>query len=369
MQKRNNGSGPLPVWPQRMIESTGDYRNEAHIETLVGNKLYEKQNALPSLPVPEIRKTLSMLMDTVLPLAESEDEANSFIKAVKDFEQSDFSKVLQKRLLHRKNVEFGDSSSWLSLWWNQLGYLQVRDPVVINVSYFFHFRDDNTIPGIESTTSLGVLRAAALLHNAAIFRKSVASGHLNHEEIGRKDPKTPLCSVAYKYMFNACRIPLAQQDSYRIYDPSQQTHCIVARKGYFFSIEFVDQLTHEPLFMSIIEESLKSCIKIADEMEIDEFPKLGWLTSSDRDIWANNRKKLLELGGEKMDQALERLESGALLICLDDDKPKTTQQCGEIFWHGGKNSGGNRWFDKSIQIMCTENGKVGLIGEHSMMDG
>lgn len=46
------------------------------------------------------------------------------------------------------------------------------------------------------------------------------------------------------------------------------------------------------------------------------------------------------------------------------------KQCGEIFWHGGNHdSGGNRWFDKSVQIMCANNGKAGLLGEHSMLDG
>ena len=29
----------------------------------------------------------------------------------------------------------------------------------------------------------------------------------------------------------------------------------------------------------------------------------------------------------------------------------------------------NRWFDKSIQLIATENGKGGVQGEHSMMDG
>ena len=45
------------------------------------------------------------------------------------------------------------------------------------------------------------------------------------------------------------------------------------------------------------------------------------------------------------------------------------RQCANIFWTGGLQSGDNRWFDKSIQIMCTKNGKAGLIGEHSMADG
>ena len=40
-----------------------------------------------------------------------------------------------------------------------------------------------------------------------------------------------------------------------------------------------------------------------------------------------------------------------------------------MFLAGGLTSEHNRWFHKSIQIMCTENGKAGLQGDHSMMDG
>ena len=50
-------------------------------------------------------------------------------------------------------------------------------------------------------------------------------------------------------------------------------------------------------------------------------------------------------------------------------EPVSRRQCADIFWTGGLSSGNNRWFDKSVQIMCTKNGKAGLIGEHSMADG
>lgn len=39
--------------------------------------------------------------------------------------------------------------------------------------------------------------------------------------------------------------------------------------------------------------------------------------------------------------------------------------CGP-FRHG---DGRNRHFDKSVQIVVFRNGKAGLVGEHSMMDG
>ena len=157
-----------------------------------------------------------------------------------------------------------------------------------------------------------------MLYSAAEFRKQICSGSFPHRTIGRKEPKTPLCSVAYKYMFNACRIPRRDQDSYRIYDPSRYQHCVIACKGSFFAFDFVDD-NGEPLPLSIIEEKLYKCVELAHDIDNSNFPKIGWFTSSDRDSWADAREELLRVGGNDMNRSLEKLESGALMICLDDE--------------------------------------------------
>jgi carnitine O-acetyltransferase len=115
-----------------------------------------------------------------------------------------------------------------------------------------------------------------------------------------------------------------------------------------------------------LEKSLQQVIRLADDKNNNNI-KLGWLTSSNRDDWAEARAQLLRVGGLEMEQALQKLESGALLLCLDDDSPVSRKQCGELFLHG--HAGSNRWFDKSVQLFCTNNGKAGLQGEHAMMDG
>jgi len=369
----------LKKWPTPMIESNGDYRNETHIEKLIGGPLYSAQQSLPRLPIPSsIDETLSTFLPTALPLAESDEEVKALLEACRVFPAQ--AEELHKRLVRRRDVEFGDDSSWLALWWNTAGYLQVRDPVVVNVSYFFHFSDDGSLPqptlptkNRNSDWSLGVHRAASILYSCAEFRQQICSGSFPHIRLGRKEPKTPLCSVAYKYMFNACRIPKREQDAYRIYDPSRQTHCIVAVNGNFYAVDFVDDKGN-PLPVEIIEKSLNRCIELSKEGGEGKgggglFPNIGWFTSSDRDSWADAREELLRVGGDAMKKALEKLESGALMICLDDEEPVSRRQCADIFWTGGLSSGHNRWFDKSIQIMCSKNGKAGLIGEHSMMDG
>ena len=247
-----------------------------------------------------------------------------------------------------------------------MGYLQVRDPSVVNVSYFFHFVDDPTIDTSGKSSQSNIQRGAAMLFGAAEFRKLVCSGQLPIEKVGRN--QTPLCSTAYKYMFNACRIPRREQDSYRIYDPSRHTHCIVACKGHFFAVELTDPESGDPLPVPVLETQLRQCIVMANDIPSSR-PKLGVMTAGNRDDWADTREKLLSSGGLAMEEAVEKLESGAILLNLDDEAPVSRQECGEIFLTGGLNSGENRWFDKSIQIMVANNGKTGILGEHSMMDG
>ena len=243
----------------------------------------------------------------------------------------------------------------------------------MNVSYFFQFSDDATLPPAPPPgKSRGVLRGAALLHATAHFRRRVASGALPPEEIGRKEPRTALCSAAYKYMFNACRIPRRERDTYRIYDPSAHSHVIVACRGRFFAFDFADRETGAPLPLAVLEDRLRRCADLAAAGAGDPVPPplLGYLTSDDRDAGADAREELLRVGGAEMERALEVLESGAVLLCLDEDEaPVSKRQTSEVLWTGGLSSGHNRWFDKSIQLVCTGNGKAGMAGEHSMMDG
>jgi len=306
----------LKPWPQPAIESQGDYRAEAFLEQHIGGPLYAHQATLPHLPIPNVEDTITKFLSTALPLAESDEEKQTLLNASASF-PADAAK-LQQRLQARRDVDMKDSS-WLQLWWNQMGYLQVRDPVVVNVSYFFHFSDDGTLPAPSDGKSLGVMRGASMLVAAAEYRKKVCSGSLPCEAIGRKDPKTPLCSAAFKYMFNACRIPAREQDTYKMYDPSLHQHCIVSRKGYFFSTKFVDEYG-DPLPLEVMESKLQRIVQLAGEAEArGDAPMLGWLSSNDRDSWADARDELLKAGGAKMEAALEKLQSGALLLCLDDE--------------------------------------------------
>lgn len=105
-----------------MVESTGDYRQEAFLEEHIGGPLYEHQKHLPKLPIPTIEETLDRFLPTALPLAKTEAEKSSLIAACESFPEQ--AKILQERLNDRRNNEMSNTS-WLMLWWNQVGAKQL----------------------------------------------------------------------------------------------------------------------------------------------------------------------------------------------------------------------------------------------------
>jgi hypothetical protein len=109
-----NDFGP---WGVNMIESRGDYREEAFLEQLIGGPLYSNQTAMPHLPIPSIQDTIRRFLPTALPLARTKGEEAKLKEACQTFLEQ--AQELQHRLLERRNGEFRDSS-WLQLWWNQV---------------------------------------------------------------------------------------------------------------------------------------------------------------------------------------------------------------------------------------------------------
>jgi hypothetical protein len=137
---------PFKTWKTHMIESQGDYRDEAFLEEYLGGPLYEHQHQMPKLPISSIQETLDRFLPTALPLAKTDEERMALMEACQAFPEQ--AKALQQRLLARQR-EFKDSS-WLQLWWNQVSgvewsgvddpnaseqYLYSLEPIMICVPY------------------------------------------------------------------------------------------------------------------------------------------------------------------------------------------------------------------------------------------
>ncbi|RMX67965.1 hypothetical protein DD238_000548 [Peronospora effusa] len=332
-------------------ECWGDYRTEDNLED-PSLPLYRFQRDLPRLPVPPLADTVALYLETLQPLVSPAEISHSKELATVFLRPGGIGEELQRRLVSRAMDR--NDSSFLSEWWNTLGYLQVRDPVVFNVSYFFHFADS-----VHAAQRSNVGRAAALLRGSVLFAHQVADGSLEPEQIGLK--KTPVCATAYKYMFNACRIPRRKQDSYRIYDPKTHTHAVIMRHNKFFKLELLDPRTRDPLGFEALCFQLARILDVAGAKE----SALGALTSQNRDVWADARKELIR-ASPKNEESLRAIESSLLIVNMDDESPVSRTEVARGLWHG---NGRNRFFDKCVQIVVFENGKAGLLGEHSMLDG
>lgn len=161
--------------------------------------------------------------------------------------------------------------------------------------------------------------------------------------------------------FNACRVPGQAEDRVRLYPAAANHHVVVMRHNRLFVIH-VTNADGEPLSRQDIQAQLQAVLDLAGPPEAAARP-VGVLTAWGRPEWAIAREQLVADGNEDL---LERVEAAALVVCLDDSRPETRSDVARALWHG---DGRNRFFDKPVQVVVFGNGKAGLIGEHSMMDG
>ncbi|POS82940.1 acyltransferase ChoActase/COT/CPT [Erysiphe pulchra] len=308
-------------------------------------RMLQFEDSLPKLPVPSLEETATRYLKSVHPLL-SASEYESTAKAVHDFiEPGGVGRKLQKRLIARR--EDPKIKNWLHEWWNDTAYLSYRDPVVPFVSYFYSHRDDRQRQD-------PIKRAAAICTAVLEFKKQVDEGYLEPEYMR----KSPISMESYQWMFNACRIPKRPADEPIKYSSDLHKHILVMRKNQLYSIPH--EIDGQQLNTTELENQFKRIYETAERV-----PAVGALTSENRDIWTDVRKKLLDVHPSNA-TALGKIESASFVVCLDDARPVTLEERAHQYWHG---DGCNRWFDKPLQFIINDNGTSGFIGEHSMMDG
>lgn len=129
---------------------------------------------------------------------------------------------------------------------------------------------------------------------------------------------------------------------------------------------------------------------IRQESRKNQELQVGLLTSLPRDEWAAIRKNLSKgnffylkeknfyysIQDPVNSQSFEYIENSAFIICLDNQVDSKIFQnedikngnqilngCGSMF------NSGNRWFDKTLQFVISEDGVNGLVREHSPSEG
>jgi carnitine O-acetyltransferase len=306
--------------------------------------LASHQATIPRLPIPELRDTCALYLDSLVGVLTAE-EYHSAKKAVDAFLAPGGSGEVLQGLLKKREADMAapttplekKAPSWLEPWWDD-AYLLGRDPLPINVNYCFGFEPHPAGPGTSFMEQ--AWRAAALLYSALGICLDIRRGTfpLDYEK-GSGGAKAPLDMSQLTRVFGASRIPDTQRDfiitytttpptpvdstsktsRYVLQDPS---HIVVLCRNRFFMVTVLADGSILPvgtlygIFRSILRECEKKGTKGG--------PPVGVFTTEDRTKWAQHRDELLAVHTQNQ-ITLEVIQSALLVVVppvIPGDQPK-----------------------------------------------
>ncbi|KAH9249048.1 hypothetical protein BASA81_013260 [Batrachochytrium salamandrivorans] len=334
---------------QDFIEDDGSYVQARQIEY---GPLYDEKTQVPQLPLPELEHTLQVLLESCRALAQSPSELLALEQIIANMLLADSpARLAQHKLELLRDQASVQHTSWFIQFWNQHAYLKDRSSVAHNVSYHLLLRDDI----FANKTSPPLFRAARFVYHALHYRDLVCQGQLAPD----RHPTTKLAmdNSQHKFLFHTCRIPGQTQDWCRMYDWQRFPHFTVARNGRFYLVQSAPNATVREIY-----SQLDWICRDADKKSSGQ---IGLLTSQTRDEWFADRAKVLR----NHSTALLQLESAAFLVCLDGAQPQSRRSVAVHMLNASEEDVGNRFWDKSSQIIVSSNGKIAYVAEHSMCDG
>eukprot|EP01137_Pigoraptor_chileana_P035371 Opistho-2@29268 len=305
------------------------------------------QDQLPRLPVPNLEETCSKYLASVRPVVNDADYEETS-RVVNDFKRPGGA----GERLHVKLVERAkEHRNWLEEWWENLAYLDWREPCAVNVN----FCGPAEYEFWPAKAGSQVYRASVMAHHVLKFWQ-----HLKTEAYPPgKNGKAPLCMHQYTKLFGVCRVPKRERDTIETFP--EATHFLVIRKGHIFT---VDALTQDGDLVS--EEELERRIlaikNIADSLGASDC--VGVLTAENRTVWAE-AQEILHSISPKNKASLEAIHSSLFALVLDAATPANME---EVARHSLTGDATSRWFDKPLQVIVYENGLAGINGEHAPAD-
>lgn len=309
----------------------------------------------PPQPVPPLAQTLQRYLLALEPLLPP-DELQHTTKIVQRF---GLAGELGDRLQHGLEKRSKHLHNWISDWWVQWAFLESRQPLPV------HSNPAISLPRRDFSDWRGQLEFAAKLISAVLdFKIKVDSNQLPVEFMRG----SPLCMELFPLLFSSCRVPGPKHDNVVHYGRIRRgpTHITVVRNYQFFQLEVYNS-DGTPLTLSQIHSQL--CRIRSQSWKTDKEP-MGILTSEHRHTWGQAYNRLLQ---DKINKESVRLiEKGLFTLCLDSpvmticDEKYSSRMAAQILHGGGTYSNsGNRWFDKTLQFVVSEDGSWGLLYEQA----
>eukprot|EP00039_Didymoeca_costata_P028328 m.20685 g.20685 ORF g.20685 m.20685 type:complete len:657 (-) comp6920_c0_seq1:151-2121(-) len=334
------------------------------------------QDSLPKLPLPKLEDTLKRYLDSAKPVIDEETYKKTE-GIVNEFLNGE-GKALHEQLDKLDKNKYAKSSYISEPWFDM--YLKNRSSLPINLNPQLTWRDD---PSNEKNDQ--AVRAASLLTSAISFYRTMRDGHLSPDvfhtkpDMSKKPIVERLISLTprrvayypavlagayaldmsqYQNLFSSTRIPCTGRDELKKFHGSR--HVVIQRGHEFFSMDVLND-DGDAISRAQLEDNIRGILA----MDIDETSHpVGALTTLDRDTWAKARTSLVL--DEHNKTLIEQIDSALFTICLEDESPMDLSSETHCMLHG---NGRNRWFDKSISIIVTKNGRSAVNFEHAWGDG
>lgn len=230
--------------------------------------------------------------------------------------------------------------------------------------------------------------AARILDGILVHQEMLDSDKLPQERAASREKNQPLCMAQYYRLLGSCRRPGLERDSqYLPQRKSDNQHVIITCRNQMYCVVLKAQ-DRGKLSESEIASQILYVLSDAQCLSAKP-PPFGLLTAEPRTRWAEDRATLqLE---ERNQRNIDLIETALIVLALDEPLPLTfnargfagatpsqhfagardeTNMAHEMLHGGGSEyNSGNRWFDKTMQIIICTDGTWGLCYEHSTSEG
>ncbi len=308
---------------------------------------FDLYSQLPSLPLPALEETCARYLKTVRPLLSEADFTQAQAQVAELIAPGGIGQRLQADLAARASR----TDNWLSDWWDDVAYLTVPDPVVINSS--------TAIIGDPALSQQDqVQRAASVTARTLDFHSAIVNETLAAEFMGGE---VPLDMTLFKRLFSTNRLPGTKKDRLVTYGPTDSRHLVVIRNGRLYAFDAVDSAGVRTSAAGLAQQ-FDRIISMADAEQAGEPVPL--LTSMERPRWAAARQNLAANATNAA--SLDVIDRAIFIVCLDNNAPETLDEIARQSLYG---AAGGRWFDKTLQILVDRRGHVTFLMEHAPIDG
>uniref|UniRef100_A0A8R1HJE2 Carn_acyltransf domain-containing protein n=2 Tax=Caenorhabditis japonica TaxID=281687 RepID=A0A8R1HJE2_CAEJA len=312
---------------------------------------FSRQDQLPSLPVPSLVETLEKYRDSASALLTA-DEKKRLDKEIHQFQHSELGTQLQEALEKRAATQ----KNWVEEWWYNL-YTDIREPLAPYVSFGAVNTTYNCVEGGQLS------RAADVLHHWASVWDKLRHG------------KWPVASSRgvtwdmdqFHNVLTSNRTPGRPRDTIDRYfktkeDGDTPHHVIISCNGCLWKVNIlnVDDDTVKSA------DELYNVLKVIKDNSSDETKtSVTKLTTTNRDVWRNNREDLRRISGANRTY-LRDIETAILHMCLTNKNGGNDPQ--HLISAALQDESWFVWQDKSVCVTVYEDAQVTMQADHSNVD-